>query len=159
MKKTNAMRIVEKAKVDFEIVSYDIEDGMIDAISVARKTGQDPKSVFKTLVTKGKSGEHFVFVIPSESSLDLKKCASLVGEKSIEMIAVAQLLKTTGYIRGGCSPIGMKKQFVTIVDKSAKELERLFISAGIKGEQIGLSPKALQSIIGCRFEDICQENV
>lgn len=152
--KTNAMRMLDRAKVDYEFFTYDASDGHIDGASVARKMGQDPKQVYKTLVTKGHSGEHFVFVIPVEEELDLKKAAKAVGEKNVEMIAVADLLKTTGYIRGGCSPVGMKKLFKTVVDDSALALDKIYVSGGRIGLQILLSPADLQKTVGAEFEQI-----
>lgn len=152
--KTNAMRMLDRAKVDYEFFTYDTSDGHIDGASVARKMGQDPKQVYKTLVTKGHSGEHFVFVIPVEEELDLKKAAKAVGEKNVEMIAVADLLKTTGYIRGGCSPVGMKKPFKTVVDDSALALDKIYVSGGRIGLQILLSPADLQKTVGAAFEQI-----
>ncbi len=152
--KTNAMRMLDRAKVNYEFFTYDASDGHIDGASVARKMGQDPKKVYKTLVTQGHSGEHFVFVIPVEEELDLKKAAKAVGEKNVEMIAVADLLKTTGYIRGGCSPIGMKKPFKTVVDDSALALDKIYVSGGRIGLQILLSPADLQKTVGAEFEQI-----
>lgn len=152
--KTNAMRMLDRAKVNYEFFTYDASDGHIDGASVARKMGQDPKQVYKTLVTQGHSGEHFVFVIPVEEELDLKKAAKAVGEKNVEMIAVADLLKTTGYIRGGCSPIGMKKPFKTVVDDSALALDKIYVSGGRIGLQILLSPADLQKTVGAEFEQI-----
>lgn len=152
--KTNAMRMLDRAKVDYEFFTYDASDGHIDGASVARKMGQNPKQVYKTLVTKGHSGEHFVFVIPVEEELDLKKAAKAVGEKNVEMIAVADLLKTTGYIRGGCSPVGMKKLFKTVVDSSALSLDKIYVSGGRIGLQILLSPADLKKTVGAEFEQI-----
>lgn len=154
MKKTNAMRILDTAKIKYETVSYDISDGLIDAVSVSEKTGQDVDTVFKTLVTKGKSGEHFVYVIPAKETLDLKEAAKVANEKSVEMIPVADILKTTGYIRGGCSPIGMKKKFKTFIHTSCQDYEEIFISGGLKGVQIGLSPLDLKNISEATFCDI-----
>ena len=157
MKKTNAMRILEKEKIPFETATYDISDGLIDAVSVAKKTSQDVDIVFKTLVTKGKSGEGFVFVIPAKETLDLKKAAKVAGEKSIELIPVSDILKTTGYIRGGCSPIGMKKEFKTFIHSSAQNKEKIFVSGGLKGTQIGLSPLDLKKVAKALFCDIIME--
>lgn len=157
MEKTNAMRILDKNKIEYEVRTYDAADGAIDGVSVAAKVGQDPKIVYKTLVTQGKSRNYFVYVIPVEKELDLKKAAKIVGEKSVEMIAVSNINKVTGYIRGGCSPVGMKKQFQTVIDASAKELERFYVSGGKIGIQLGISPQKLSSLIDAKFESIIVE--
>ena len=141
--KTNAMRILERLGIPYTAHTYDSSDGKIDGISVAAKLGQDPRRVFKTLVTKGKSGAYFVFVLPVEGELDLKKAAALVSEKSVAMIPVKDLLKVTGYVRGGCSPFGMKKLFPTVFDISAMEYETIIVSGGRIGCQIEAPPDAL----------------
>ena len=141
--KTNAVRILEKEKMDFEVMTYDSKDGKIDGISVAQKIGRDEKSVFKTLVTQGNSKEHYVFVIPVEKELDLKKAARAAGEKKVEMIHVKDIQKLTGYIRGGCSPVGMKKRLRTFIDISSKDLERIIVSGGKIGMQIEIGPEDL----------------
>lgn len=150
--KTNAMRILDKAGITYKTYSYDHSDGFIDGISVSEKMGQPVHKVFKTLVTKGASREHYVFVIPVAEELDLKAAAKIIGEKAVEMIKVADINKITGYIRGGCSPIGMKKEYKTVLDSSCELLDTLIISAGKIGFQIELSPKDLikvtQSITG-----------
>ena len=120
--KTNAMRMLDKEKIPYQMHTYDASDGHIDGEAVARKVGMDPAKVFKTLVTRGHSGSYYVCVLPVERELDLKKAAKVFSEKSLEMIPVAQLLPTTGYVRGGCSPIGMKKRFATVFDELAKQL-------------------------------------
>ena len=119
--KTNAMRMLDKEKIPYQMHTYDASDGHIDGAAVARKVGMDPAKVFKTLVTRGHSGSYYVCVLPVERELDLKKAAKVFSEKSLEMIPVAQLLPTTGYVRGGCSPIGMKKRFATVFDELAKQ--------------------------------------
>ncbi len=154
MEKTNAMRILDKNKIPYEVKTYDASDGVIDGVSVAAKVGQNPKIVYKTLVTQGKSRNYFVFVIPVEQELNLKAAAKAVGEKSVEMIAVSDINKVTGYIRGGCSPVGMKKQFSTVIDSSAGELDCFFVSGGKIGIQLGLSPSKLAELIGGKFEAI-----
>lgn len=146
--KTNAMREVEKAGIPYQAHSYDHEDGAIDGVSVAHKLGQNPDQVFKTLVTQASSKRYYVFVIPVAKELNLKAAARSVGEKSVEMIPVKEINKVTGYIRGGCSPIGMKKTYPTVVDKSALAQESIMISAGKIGLQIQLSPHHLLSLIG-----------
>lgn len=151
--KTNAVRILERAKVDFEAIYYE-SDGFMDGLSIAEKLGADPESTFKTLVTVGKSKNHYVFVIPVSKELDLKKAALCVGEKSVDMIHVNDILDVTGYIRGGCSPVGMKKQFRTVFDKSALNFEKIMFSGGKRGIQIKMSPHDLKKVINCEFENI-----
>lgn len=155
--KTNVMRTLEKEKIPYLAHTYDHRDGVIDGAGVARKMGLDPAKVFKTLVTRGTGRECYVFVIPVERELDLKKCAKAVGEKAVEMIHVSEINKLTGYIRGGCSPVGMKKQFVTVLDSSALEQERIIVSAGKIGRQVELDPRALAGLIGGRFEGIVKD--
>lgn len=142
--KTNAMRMLEKAKVAYTAHEYPHEEGVaVDGATVARSMGQDPACVFKTLVTQGASRNYFVFVIPVEAELDLKAAARSVGEKSVAMIHVADINKVTGYIRGGCSPVGMKKQYVTVFDDSVLTQEKVYVSAGRIGLQICCAPTDL----------------
>ena len=148
--KTNAMRILETLKVPYTMHTYD-PGGEIDGISVAEKLGQNKEQVFKTLVTKGRSGEHYVFVIPVAEELDLKAAAHSVSEKSVEMIHVKDIQKVTGYIRGGCSPLGMKKQFRTVIDESAKAQPTMIVSGGKIGFQMELTPEDLANRIGAAF--------
>ena len=138
--KTNAMRILDSKKVSYEMLSYESEDGKIDGISVAHKIGVDEKNVFKTLVAQGTSKELYVFVIPVAEELDLKSAAKIAGEKKVEMIAVKDIMKYTGYIRGGCSPIGMKKNYKTFIHESAEDLDFIIFSAGKIGHQIKMNP-------------------
>ena len=145
--KTNAMRMLDREKIPYAVHTYQ-SDGAIDGVSVAQKLGIPVQMVFKTLVTKGHSGQHYVFVVPVERELDLKAAASAVKEKSVEMIAVKDLEKTTGYIRGGCSPIGMKKKFPTMVDESCLTLEHMIVSAGKIGLQLELAPADLLQATG-----------
>ena len=152
--KTNAMRILDRAKINYEYFTYDASDGHIDGISVAEKMNQNPDFVYKTLVTVGHSKNHYVFVIPVAKELNLKAAAKAVGEKSVEMIHVAEINKLTGYIRGGCSPVGMKKQFVTVADASAENLPYFYVSGGRIGLQVKLSPADLAGLISMRFADI-----
>lgn len=152
--KTNAMRILDKEKIQYNIYTYENSDGKIDGISVAHKLNQDVNKVFKTLVTKGSSKEYYVFVIPVEKELNLKVAAKVVGEKSIEMIKVEEINKVTGYIRGGCSPIGMKKLYETVIDKSCEACDSIIVSGGKIGCQIELSPKDLISLIKGKTEEI-----
>lgn len=152
--KTNAMRMLEKEKVAYTFHEYPHDDGAIDGLAVAGKLGQDPARVFKTLVTQGAGRAFYVFVIPVAAELDLKKAARAVGEKSVAMLHVADLLKTTGYIRGGCSPVGMKKRFVTVVDASAENWPTIMVSAGRIGAQVELRPADLLMVTGAALEDL-----
>ncbi len=154
MDKTNAMRILDKNKIEYDVFTYDASDGVIDGVSVAGKVAQDVTFVYKTLVTRGKSNNYFVFVIPVAKELDLKAAAKAVSEKSVEMIAVKDINKITGYIRGGCSPVGMKKQFQTVIDSAANELEYFFVSGGKIGIQLKVSPKEIANLIGASFSEI-----
>lgn len=142
--KTNAMRLLDKAKIPYQVHEYSHRDGeAVDGASVAALLGQDPAQVFKTLVTKGAGGSFYVFVIPVAKELDLKKAARSVGEKSVAMLHVADLLKTSGYVRGGCSPVGMKKQYPTVFDQSALQQEKIYVSAGRIGLQVCCAPADL----------------
>ncbi|EPB9412350.1 Cys-tRNA(Pro) deacylase [Clostridium perfringens] len=149
--KTNAMRILDSKKVSYEMLSYESEDGKIDGISVAHKIGVDEKNVFKTLVAQGTSKELYVFVIPVAEELDLKNAAKIAGEKKVEMIAVKDIMKYTGYIRGGCSPIGLKRDYRTFIHESAKGLDFIIVSAGKIGHQIKMNPKDLLSVVEGKF--------
>ncbi len=151
--KTNAQRIVERAKIEVNTYTYD-HDKFIDAVAVAESLGLDPLKVFKTIVTHGKSGNYYVFVVPAPFTIDFKKAAKSVGEKSVELVHLNDLEKLTGYIRGGCSPVGMKKQFVTVIDESAADYDKIFCSAGRRGLQMEISPTDLASLIGAKFDDI-----
>ena len=152
--KTNAIRILESKKVNHEVLTYESKDGKIDGISVAHKIGIDEKQVFKTLVAQGTSKELYVFVIPVAEELNLKAVASITGEKKIEMIHVKDILKYTGYIRGGCSPIGLKKNYKTFLDKSCEGLEYIIVSAGKIGYQIKISPNDLLNVVSGEVEDL-----
>ena len=153
MEKTNVMRILDRAKVEYFTHYYD-SDGAIPGTEVAEIIGKDPDCVFKTLVTVGKSGANYVFVIPVAEELDLKKAASHVGEKSIEMLKSKNLLPTTGYIHGGCSPIGMKKQFTTTVHETAEICDTIVFSAGKIGTQVEMSLDTLRSLVPLTTADI-----
>ena len=142
--KTNAMRLLEKEKVAYTAHAYPHEEGVaVDGVTVAQSMGEDPACVFKTLVTQGASRNYFVFVIPVAAELDLKAAARSVGEKSVAMIHVAAINKVTGYVRGGCSPVGMKKQSVTVFDASALQQEKIYVSAGRIGLQVCCAPAGL----------------
>lgn len=151
--KTNAMRILERNGIHFEIHTYECDE-FIDGLTVALHNNQDPDQSYKTLVTEGKSKNYFVFVIPIAEELDLKKAARAVGEKSVEMIHVKDINKITGYIRGGCTPLGMKKQYVTVVDSSAENWDKIIISGGRIGSQIILNPYDLVKVTDGKFEEI-----
>lgn len=151
--KTNAMRILETAGIAYKTHTYDA-DGEIDGVSVANKVGIDPKYVYKTLVTQGKSKAYFVFVIPVAAELNLKAAAAAVGEKSVEMLHVKDLLAVTGYIRGGCSPVGMKKAYKTVIDQSGALLEKIVVSGGKIGFQIELAPADLARAARAEFHTI-----
>ena len=151
--KTNAMRILETAGLEFEVMLYECDE-FTDGVTVAGKLGLDPDMVYKTLVTENKAHENFVFVVPVAKELDLKKCAAAAGQKSLEMIHVKDITRVTGYIRGGCSPIGMKKQFPTVIDKSAEPLDQIYFSGGKRGVQIKMNPIDLKDLTGAKFDDI-----
>ncbi|MCL2167381.1 MAG: Cys-tRNA(Pro) deacylase [Clostridiales bacterium] len=154
MQKTNALRILENAGIAHQTYTYDVTDGKIDGVSVARKVGQDPGKVFKTLVTVGKTTGHSVFVIPVEFELDLKKAAAATGDKYIEMIKARDLEALTGYVHGGCSPVGMKKALPTYIEESAALYDRIVVSAGRVGLQMELTPEDLSRISGAVFRDL-----
>ena len=151
--KTNVMRTLEQKKIPYTAHSYD-PDGPIDGVSVAAVLGQDPARVFKTLVTKGASGAYYVFDIPVAENLDLKKAAKAVGEKSVAMLPQKELLPRTGYVHGGCSPIGMKKQFPTYIHQTAADYDTIFFSAGRVGAQVELPLSALQQALPVTPADI-----
>ena len=155
--KTNAMRILDRNKISYEINTYECEE-FIDGITVAKQLNQDPSQSFKTLVAEGKSGNFYVFVLPVHRELNLKICAKTVGEKSVELIHVKDINKITGYIRGGCTPLGMKKLYKTVIDSSALNYERIIISGGRIGTQIILNPKELGTVVRAIFENIIMEN-
>ncbi len=151
--KTNVMRILNQKKIDYVSHSYD-GTGAVSGVEVAEALGQNPDFVFKTLVTEGKSREHYVFVIPVSAELDLKKAAHAVGEKSIAMIKSKELLPLTGYVHGGCSPIGMKKFFKTVIDESSLSCDRIVFSAGKIGYQVEMSLDELSKVIAFSTADI-----
>ena len=155
--KTNALRIIESAGVTFQAYEYDIADGMIDAVSIARKIGRAPEEVFKTLVTEDPKHEHFVFVVPACAELDLKKAAKISGKKSIDLIPSKQLLGLTGYIHGGCSPVGMKKNFPTFIDETAILYDTICVSGGRVGLNVAVNPEALVGLTGAGFADLVKD--
>ena len=154
--KTNVMRVLDQKKVPYTPHHYAHPDGAVDGASVAALIDKDPASVCKTLVTQGASKKYYVFVIPVLKELDLKAAARAVGEKSIEMIKQAQLLPLTGYVHGGCSPVGMKKQFPTVFDQSVEGLDTITVSAGKIGAQVEVAPAALAGLVRGRFAPVAK---
>ncbi len=154
--KTNALRLLSQKKLPFESHDY-TDSGAVSGLEVAAALGEAPEKVFKTLVTTGKSGQHYVFIVPVNRELDLKKAAAAVGEKNVAMLPQKELLPLTGYVHGGCSPIGMKKLFPTVLHRSAGELETLCVSGGRIGLQLELRPEDLLAIVPYTLADICTE--
>lgn len=155
--KTNVMRLLEQKKIPYSAHSYPHDGTAVDGVTVAHMIGRDPACVFKTLVARGASKACYVFVIPAAGELDLKKAARAVGEKSIAMVHVSELLALTGYVRGGCSPIGMKKRYVSVLDASAQQQEHIIVSAGKIGAQVELSPVDLIRLCGMTSADLITE--
>lgn len=154
--KTNAMRILDRNKISYEVNTYECDE-FVDGMDIADKLGQKYEESFKTLVTKGKSGSYYVFVLPVNEELDMKKAAKSVGEKSVEMIHVKDINSVTGYIRGGCSPLGMKKLYKTVIHQSAKKYEKIIISGGRIGSQIIINPFDLVKVTAGKYEDIVEK--
>lgn len=153
--KTNVMRILEQKSIPYTPHAYEHEEGVaVDGVTVAASLGQDPECVFKTLVARGASKGIYVFCIPVAENLDLKKAARAVGEKSIEMVAVKEINALTGYIRGGCSPVGMKKQYPTVFHETAEIVDTIMVSAGKIGYQVELAPAALIELVGGTLSDV-----
>ncbi len=152
--KTNALRLLEAGSIAYTPHEYSVDDGRTDAVSVAEKLGAEPERVFKTLVTISPDREHFVFIIPGNAELDLKKAARTAGKKSIEMLKTKELLPLTGYVHGGCSPVGMKKQLPTWFDESAILFDRIFVSGGRVGLNLEINPEALAAFLPAEFSDL-----
>lgn len=152
--KTNVMRVLDSKKIKYESHSYE-PDATMTGEEIAALLGEDADRVFKTLVTQGKTGQYYVFVIPVKRELDLKKAAKAVSEKSIDMLPQKQLLPLTGYVHGGCSPIGMKKSFPTTVHETAKDFDKIFFSAGKVGYQVEVEPKDLEKVVRVSYADVC----
>ena len=153
--KTNVMRVLEQKKIPYQAHTYEHEEGVaVDGVTVARSLGQDPECVFKTLVARGASKGIYVFCIPVAENLDLKKAARAVGEKSIEMVAVKEINALTGYVRGGCSPIGMKKDYPTVFHETAEIVDTMMVSAGKIGYQVELAPQSLMELVGGQLADL-----
>lgn len=155
--KTNAVRMLAAKKIPYSLQTYDAPEGFLDGVSVAEQVGQDPDTVYKTLVLIGHSRQHYVCVIPVACELDLKKAAKHFGEKNLEMIHAREITPVTGYIKGGCSPVGMKKQFPTVIHESAESLNTFFVSGGKVGLQMEVSPRDLAALIRADFADIIKE--
>ena len=155
--KTNVMRILDQKKIPYAPHAYPVGDAAPDGVTVARLLGQDPAAVFKTLVAKGASGGYYVFDIPVKATLDLKKAAKAVGEKSIAMLPARELLPLTGYVHGGCSPVGMKKRFPTVFDETAELFDTICVSAGKVGFQVEADPADLISLVGGTTADLISD--
>ena len=151
--KTNAVRILERNKVSYELLTYECDE-FIDGLHTAEKTGAPVEQSYKTLVMQGKSKKYYVFVIPIEREVDLKTAARAVQEKSVEMTPVKELTNITGYVRGGCSPLGMKKQFPTVIDSTAQAFDQIYISGGRIGTTIKVNPQDLAKVVNAKFEDV-----
>lgn len=154
--KTNAMRMLDKKKIPYEAIAYECDE-FVDGLHCAEITGAPVDASFKTLVMQGKSRQFYVFVIPIAMEVDLKKAARAVGEKSVEMIHVKDITKITGYVRGGCSPLGMKKMFPTVIHETAKDLEEIYISGGRIGLTLKMAPQDLIAVTGASYADIHAE--
>ena len=151
--KTNAVRILERNKISYELITYECDE-FIDGLHTVEKTGAPVEQSYKTLVMQGKSKQYYVFVIPIAREVDLKAAARAVSEKSVEMIHVKDLTTITGYVRGGCSPLGMKKQFPTVIDETAQIYDDIYISGGRIGTTIRLNPNDLAKVVNAKFADI-----
>lgn len=156
MTTTNAMRLLAKAGVAFATSSYEVDEEDLSGVHAAQSLGVDPDCVFKTLVARGDKKGVSVFCIPVAEALDLRKCAAITGDKKLEMIHVKELLGLTGYIRGGCSPIGMKKKYPTWIDETATLFDRIYVSAGQRGRQLILAPDDLRDFIDAKYADLTQ---
>lgn len=152
--KTNAARLLDKAGISYELIPYEVDPENLAATHVAEQLGEDIERVFKTLVLRGDRNGIFVCVVPGDMEVDLKAAAKISGNKSAEMIAMKELLPTTGYIRGGCSPIGMKKHFPTYIHATAVEFDFIYVSAGVRGIQVKIAPQSLISFIGATVGEI-----
>ena len=152
--KTNALRILDREKIPYETLSYPPSDDHLDGISVAALVGEDAQRVFKTLILLGEDRQHYVCVIPSVNELDLKAAAALFGIKSLHMVAVSELKDLTGYVRGGCSPVGMKRSFATALDSSAQMLPYILVSGGRVGLQVKINPRDLSAVCQARYGKI-----
>lgn len=154
MNKTNAMRLLDKAKIEYEVAEYEVDENNLSGVHVATILNQPVEQVFKTLVAKGEKNGIMVFCIPVAEELNLKKAAIATKDKKIELLPMKELLPTTGYIRGGCSPIGMKKHYNTYIEESAILYDKIYISAGVRGAQIIINPEQLKDFVKAEFKDL-----
>ncbi len=154
MNKTNVIRLIETNKIPHEIKTYEVDENDLSGITVAQKIGIDQETVFKTLIAEGDKTGYLVFCIPVNDELNLKKAAKVSGNKNVELIPTKDLLTVTGYVRGGCSPIGMKKKFQTFIDETAQLFDKIYSSAGIRGLQVGIHPNDLQILTNSIFADL-----
>lgn len=152
--KTNAARLLDRAGINYNLVPYEVDENHLEATHVAEELGEDIKRVFKTLVLEGERAGYFVCVVPGDAEVDLKKAAKAAGAKKVDLIPMKQLLPLTGYVRGGCTSIGMKKPFPTFIHESALEFETIFISAGQRGLQIEIAPDDLAGYVGAKITDL-----
>lgn len=157
IEKTNAARLLDRAKIVYELIPYTVDEDNLAATHVAEELGEDIATVFKTLILRGDRNGHFVCVIPGDKEVDLKAAARVSGNKKTDLIPMKELLPTTGYIRGGCSPIGLKKPFPTIFHSSVLEHDRIYVSAGVRGLQIAIAPNDIISFVGAAVADIVME--
>lgn len=156
--KTNAARLLERAKIAFQLVPYPVDEEHLEAQHVADALGEDINSVFKTIVLHGERKGYFVCVVPGNAEIDLKKAAKAIGDKKVDLIHVKELLPLTGYIRGGCSPVGMKKQFPTFFHTTATDFDTIYVSAGMRGLQLAINPEALIKFVRAEVVDIIKDN-
>lgn len=157
IEKTNAARLLDRAKIDYELVPYEVDEHDLAATHVAEQLGEPIEQVFKTLILRGDRTGHFVCVIPGDREVDLKHAAKVSGNKWAELIPMKELLPTTGYIRGGCSPIGMKKPFPTFIHASCEQLDRIYISAGVRGLQLAIAPQALVAFTRATVAELIEQ--
>lgn len=157
IEKTNAARLLDRAKIAYELIPYTVDEDNLAATHVAEELGEDIATVFKTLILRGDRNGHFVCVIPGDKEVDLKAAARVSGNKKADLIPMKELLPTTGYIRGGCSPIGLKKPLPTIFHSSVLEHNRIYVSAGVRGLQIAIAPNDIISFVGATVADIVME--
>ena len=156
--KTNVCRLLEQAGISFRTAFYEVDEADLSGVHAAAQLGIDPEVMFKTLVTRDEKNALHVFCIPVAEELDLKKCARAAGVKNLEMIHVKELQGLTGYIRGGCSPVGMKKKYPTLLDETAQLFDEIYVSAGARGASVILSPEALREYLTASYEDLCREH-
>lgn len=154
IEKTNAARLLDRAGIAYELVPYEVDESNLAATHVAECLGEPIEQVFKTLVLRGDRSGHFVCVVPGDKEVDLKGAARISGNKSAELIPMKELLPTTGYIRGGCTPIAMKRRFPTFIDSSAMQFDHIYISAGVRGLQLRISPQELVGFVGATVEKL-----